>query len=201
MKRLFTFLLRPYRGSNRVSLALRRRIKKLSVRQALGVPLAGVAFFAAVIVPGATDFASNLEVLKETQVTVVEVVPTQAKLQWPMSKFGLSQRFHAGHPGIDLTAPLGTSIFPIAEGVVEWANTDLWGYGKHVLIAHADNIKSLYAHLSYINVKVGDTITRDTQVGEVGSSGWATGNHLHLEIYQDATPVNPLEVLPALPKI
>lgn len=201
MKHLILKLIRPHYGSNRISRFLRRKIENISIRQAIGVPLAGATFFAAVIMPGTAELTSTWEVVQETQVTIVQVVPTEAKLQWPLSRFGLSQKFQAGHPGVDLTAPLGTILFPVAAGTVAWVHSDPWGYGKHLLIAHKDHIQSLYAHLSTILVKEGDTVTRDTQIGEVGSTGWATGNHLHLEIYDNDIPVNPAEVLPTLPGI
>ncbi len=199
MKDFISWLLTPYYGSNRLSRWLRHRIEKVSVRQIIGVPLAGATFFAAVIMPQAADLSSAIEVVRETQVTIVEVVPTQAKLQWPLVRFGLSQVFHAGHLGVDLTAPLGTPLYPIAAGIVAWVHQEPWGYGKHLLISHEDNIKSLYAHLSTISVKEGDAVTRETSIGTIGATGWATGNHLHLEIYQNELPINPLEALPALP--
>src|SRR5574341_846768 len=181
-----------------VSLLLRRTIEKLPFKQLVGANLAGLAFVAAVVAPGVSDVASNLEVMTETETTVVAVTPTQSRFHWPVTNFGLSQRFSLGHPGVDLTAPRGTPIYAVADGWVAWVTNSLWGYGKHLLVQHADGIQSLYAHLASINVGQGDTVTKDTKLGEVGSSGWSTGNHLHLEIYQDGTPVNPLEVLPEI---
>jgi murein DD-endopeptidase MepM/ murein hydrolase activator NlpD len=198
MRDLVLKLVRPYYGSNRVSRFLRRHIERLSPRQVIGVPLAGMTFFAAVIMPGAGELTSAVEVARETQMTVVEVVPTQAKLQWPLNRFGLSQRFTSGHPGVDLTDPYGTSIYPVAAGNVVMVRQEPWGYGKHLVVTHEDDIKSLYAHLSTIEVREGDAVTRETKIGEIGSTGWATGNHLHLEIYQGNTPINPLEVLPTI---
>ena len=181
-----------------VSLWLRKIIEKLPFKQLLGVNLAGLAFVAAVVVPQATDIANNWEILSETETTVVAVTPTASRFRWPLTSFGLSQRFHLGHPGVDLTSPNGTPVFPVADGWVAWVTSSLWGYGKHLLVQHDKGIQSLYAHLSAINVKQGDTVTKDTQLGAVGSTGWSAGNHLHLEIYQDSTPINPLEVLPKI---
>ena len=181
-----------------VSLWLRKIIEKLPFKQLLGVNLAGLAFVAAVVVPQATDIANNWEILSETETTVVAVTPTASRFRWPLTSFGLSQRFHLGHPGVDLTSPNGTPVFPVADGWVAWVTSSLWGYGKHLLVQHDKGIQSLYAHLSAINVKQGDTVTKDTQLGAVGSTGWSTGNHLHLEIYQDGNPVNPLDALPTI---
>ncbi len=182
-----------------ISFWLRKTIEKLPFKQFLGVNLAGLAFVAGVVVPQATDLAGELEVMNETETTViVAVTPSKARFRWPLTTFGLSQKFRLGHPGVDLTAPRGTPIYPVAEGWVAWVTNSLWGYGKHLLVQHDQGIQSLYAHLSNINVAQGDTVTKDTKLGEVGSTGWSTGNHLHMEIYQDGIPVNPLEILPEI---
>jgi len=198
MHQFLTWLLQPYRGSNRISLWLRKYIERLKLPQVVGINLAGVAFFAGVVMPQVSDITSSLELQKDTQETIVDVVPTQSTYQWPMSHFGLSQRFSMGHPGIDLTAPLGTALFPVSNGWVAWVNTSYLGYGKHLFIEHDGGVKSLYAHLSYVNVRPGETVTKETQIGEIGATGWATGYHVHLEIYQDGVPINPLEVLPEI---
>lgn len=168
------------------------------MRQVLGVNLASLSFAAAVIVPQVDAITSQLEVIRETVETIVDVVPTTQRFQWPLSRFSLTSWFSLRHPGIDMTAQRGTPIKPASEGNIVWVQNSVFGYGKHLLIAHDKGAQSLYAHLSKINVKEGDVVDQNTVVGEVGSTGWSTGNHLHLEIYQDGTPINPLEVLPAM---
>jgi murein DD-endopeptidase MepM/ murein hydrolase activator NlpD len=184
--------------SNPISLRIRTVIERLNFRQFIGVNLAGVAFFAAVVLPQADELSGAFEVAQSVPSSVVEVVPTEARFQWPMVRFGLSQRFSLGHPGIDLTAPLGSAVFPISDGWVSWTSESKFGYGNHVLVEHGDGVKSLYAHLSYTNVTPGETLNKETQIGEVGSTGWATGDHLHLEVYENGIPANPLNVLPEL---
>ncbi len=198
MKQLLSWLVSSYHGSNRLSLWLRTKIEHLPVRALVGAHLAGAAFFSAVVIPQASDLASNIEVLQKTQETYVQIVTSEDKFQWPLPSFGISQYFSFVHPGLDLTAPIGTPVKPVSDGWVAWTNTLSWGYGKHLLIESDKGIKSLYAHLSEVEVKPGDTVTKDTEIGKVGVSGWTTGSHLHLEVYQDDTPVNPQEVLPAL---
>lgn len=187
-----------YRGSNHLSATLRQAIERLPIKQLVGVNLAGLAFFSVVVLPGASETLSSLEVLKDTQVTVVQTFPTEGEFQWPMERFGISQRFSVYHPGVDLTAAYGTPVYPVANGWVAWTNLSLWGYGNHVLVQHDKNIGSLYAHLSEINVQPGQAVTRKTEIGKVGTTGWTTGSHLHLEMYQDGSPINPFEVLPDL---
>jgi len=197
-KKIIYWLLVPYRGSNRISLILRKKIEATKLPQIIGVYLSGVAVFSAVLVPTATDFVANLEVSKATEETIIEIIPTDTKFQWPFTRFGLTTIFSTGHPGVDLTNPKGTPVYPIADGWVEWTIFSNWGYGNHVLVEHDDGMKSLYGHMSKIDVSPGQTVDKKTKLGEVGSTGWSTGNHLHLEIYQDGTPVNPLEVLPEI---
>lgn len=193
-------LSRPYRGNN-ASLFLRKLIERLPLRELVGLHLSGLAFFSAIIVPQMQDVSSSVAILGQGRETMVEVVPTEAKLQWPLYRFGVSQKYHPGHPGIDMTDPKGTPIYSIASGWVLQANSTLLGYGNYVFIQHDDGVQSLYGHMSKILVKPGEEVTRDHPIGEVGATGWATGNHVHLEIYQNGTSVNPLEVLPTINRI
>ena len=82
------------------------------------------------------------------------------------------------------------------KGKVEVAETSSVGYGKHVIVDHGDNLKTLYAHLSKINVKTGDEVDTDTVVGLMGSTGRSTGSHLHLEVRDHGIPINPMSILP-----
>lgn len=200
MKDLIYWFTQPYRGSNRVSRLLRRHIERLPIKQFVGIQLTGVAFFAAIVVPQAADIVSQARVEQAKNQTIIEVVPTtESKLQWPLTRFGLSQLYSAFHPALDMTSPMGTPIHPVASGTVEVEEESSVGYGRHIIIKHADGVSSLYAHMSKFDVQQGQEVTKDTVIGEVGSTGWATGDHLHLEIYQNQAAVNPIEVLPALP--
>ncbi len=191
---------RPLRdGGNPVSRWLRMKLESMNIRQYIGINLAGIAFFSAIIVPGARDIFSNIEtsIIKPEQ-PVIDIIPTASTFQWPLARFSLTQQFSIFHPGLDLASSSGTPIFPTSNGKVVGANWSGWGYGNHVLIQHNSQAESLYAHLSKILVKPGQKVTKETKIGEVGATGWATGNHLHFELYQNGTPVNPLEVLPEI---
>lgn len=198
MKQLIETLTKPYYGSNQISRALRSWIDGIPFRQLIGLHLAGLTFVTAVIAPRVGELDALMKVMEENAQTTVEAAPIQATRRWPISSFSLSQRFSISHPGIDLTAAYGTDVYPTENGVVSWVTNSAWGYGKHLLIEHEQGIKSLYAHLSTLNVADQQPVTTETKIGQIGSSGWSTGSHLHLEIYQDGTPVNPLEVLPLL---
>lgn len=98
------------------------------------------------------------------------------------------------HPGIDFKGNRGDEARCTANGKVVFAG---WfgGYGKCVRIAHANNYETLYGHLSRISVKVGQEVTVGQKIGEVGSTGHSTGNHLHYEIRKNGKAVNPISFL------
>ncbi|MBU2052114.1 M23 family metallopeptidase, partial [Patescibacteria group bacterium] len=71
------------------------------------------------------------------------------------------------------------------------------GWGNTVVIDHGNGLKSRYAHMKKIMVIEGDQISKDQSVGTVGLTGWTTGPHLHLEIFQNGRAIDPASVLPA----
>jgi murein DD-endopeptidase MepM/ murein hydrolase activator NlpD len=99
-------------------------------------------------------------------------------------------RFHAG---VDIGAGWGSPIVAAADGQVAaagWAG----GYGREVQIAHGGGMVSIYGHMSEIVASAGSLVRRGQLIGYVGSSGLSTGPHLHFEVRQSGTPVNPLGV-------
>ncbi len=102
--------------------------------------------------------------------------------------FYRTQRFHAG---IDFTAPRGVEVYATADGVVEAVNTEIWGYGQHIIINHGNGFKTLYGHLSKFKVKRGQKVTRGMLIGLVGSTGKSTGPHLHYEVHKNGEKLNP----------
>lgn len=186
--------------SNSFSRFVRQKLDKLSIRAVIGANLASLAFFGAFIVPQTQELVGSTEVYFDTQKTSVNMVVSESKFRWPLSQFGISQQYSGRHPGIDLTDPAGTAIYPITDGVVTTVSSLPWGYGKHIIINHSPAITATYAHLSNVEVTVGQRVTKKTEIGSVGNTGWATGNHLHLEIYIDGAPINPMEILPETEK-
>ena len=96
------------------------------------------------------------------------------------------------HEGVDIPAPLGTSIEATASGVVETAQTGSTGDGNHIIIDHGNGILSLYAHCSELLVDEGDTVEKGQLIAKVGSTGDSTGNHLHFEVTVDGESIDPL---------
>ena len=113
---------------------------------------------------------------------------------------GFSMRFHPilqkwkAHLGTDYAAPTGTAVRVVGKGVVEFAGVQN-GFGNVVYINHADNKQTVYAHLSQINVKKGQSVAQGEVLGAVGMTGWATGPHLHFEFRVNGQHVDPLVVV------
>ena len=131
-----------------------------------------------------------------TMPAIMPVAKNQCKL---VSGFG--PRFHPilkyrrMHTGIDFTARPGTPIYATGDGVVRVAsrNPDGYsGYGVVVIIDHGFGFRTLYAHLKSTNVRAGQHVKRGERIGEVGSTGLSTGNHLHYEVILNGNKVNPV---------
>ncbi len=99
---------------------------------------------------------------------------------------GFKMRFHPilqtwrAHLGVDYAAPTGTPVRSVGQGIVDVAGAQ-GGFGNVVMIKHANGHTTVYAHLSRINVRKGQAVSQGQTVGLVGSTGWATGPHLHFE--------------------
>lgn len=95
------------------------------------------------------------------------------------------------HTGMDFTAPRGTDIFATGNGRVTFAGRNS-GYGNHVIINHGYGYETLYAHMTNMSVRVGETVTRGQKIGTVGSTGVSTSPHLHYEVIKNGNKVNPV---------
>lgn len=100
------------------------------------------------------------------------------------------------HFGIDLAAPRGTKVYTPVDGVVSYAARQ-GGYGNVVKIRHSLGYETVYAHLDKIHVAKGERIERWRHIGDVGSTGRSTGNHLHYEIRRYRKPLNPAKFFKA----
>jgi murein DD-endopeptidase MepM/ murein hydrolase activator NlpD len=111
---------------------------------------------------------------------------------WVISGFG--QRSGRMHEGIDVPARPGTPIKASAPGSVVFAGR-LGDYGNTVVIDHGFDLRSVYAHASSIRVRPGQRVSRGEPIATVGSTGRATGPHLHFEIRRAGEPTDPISYL------
>jgi len=123
------------------------------------------------------------------------VVTTESTCQQPVIGW-LSQKFHWYHQGIDLAAEVGKEVYPISGGRVVNVQHTKWGYGHFVVVEHPNNHQSLYAHFDQIYVQPNQEVDKDTPLGTIGLTGFTTGPHLHLEVWENHQPIDPLAVLP-----
>jgi murein DD-endopeptidase MepM/ murein hydrolase activator NlpD len=177
------------------------------------------ASFDMVLGPGANLLYAGLSRIGEPQLQLVKwtangrsewidaanadrPAPVQSGLMMPVaghitSYFGYRYHpilhFTRFHAGLDIGASWGSPIVAAADGQVAaagWAG----GYGREVRIAHADGLMTLYGHMSEIVAQPGSYVRAGQLIGYVGSSGLSTGPHVHFEVRQNGTPVNPMTV-------
>lgn len=109
----------------------------------------------------------------------------------PVANYRRTQGLHGYlHNAIDMAAPIGTPIYASASGKVIIAKASGWnsGYGNYIVISHPNGTQTLYAHLSRLNVGVGQLVDRGETIGAMGSTGKSTGSHLHFEVRGAANP-------------
>ncbi|MCU4165122.1 peptidoglycan DD-metalloendopeptidase family protein [Carboxylicivirga caseinilyticus] len=102
------------------------------------------------------------------------------------------------HKGTDFKAELNTPVVAIEDGSVREIELNFEqgkGYGKYIIIDHANGYSSLYAQLSEYKTKAGDKVKQGDVIGLVGSSGTSTGPHLHLEIKKDGKNIDPMKII------
>lgn len=97
------------------------------------------------------------------------------------------------HKGIDFTAPKGTAIQATGNGKVTKVEKRKKGYGNNVTIDHGFGYTTLYAHMSDIDVKKGDKVTKGQKIGSIGNTGTSTAPHLHYEVRINGKHVNPID--------
>lgn len=99
------------------------------------------------------------------------------------------------HPGVDFGAAYGSSVRAAGAGKVVTASQYGSGFGTHIFIDHGNGYVTAYAHLSGMNVNVGQKVSKGQLIGAVGCSGFCTGSHLHFEVRRGGSKINPLSVL------
>lgn len=117
--------------------------------------------------------------------------------QWPTDAATITQKFYSWHPALDISNSSKIPVYAAAAGKVEAIGWD-GGYGRRIIITHAEGYQTLYAHLSQIKVAVGDLVEAGQEIGRQGNTGQVrgkTGIHLHFEILKDGVRINPLTLI------
>lgn len=144
------------------------------------------------------EAADSLQSHRERLAATPSIMPTQGWLSSAFSRMRAHPVLHISRPheGIDVSAPQGSPIEAPATGTVIRAGWEA-GYGNVVEINHGYGIVTRFAHASKLLVNRGQRVTRGERVAQVGSTGLATGPHLHYEVHVNGQPVDPLRyVLP-----
>ncbi len=139
----------------------------------------------------------RLELLKNAGVTATGTyLWPSADSYYVTSTFGMRLHPILGytrmHYGIDIGASYGTKIYASDGGVVI-TSEESYSYGNYVMIAHGNGRYTLYAHMSVRLVSVDDVVSQGDVIGYVGATGYATGPHIHFEIYENDERVDPLQ--------
>ncbi|WP_245238740.1 peptidoglycan DD-metalloendopeptidase family protein [Methylobacterium platani] len=116
----------------------------------------------------------------------------QASFRWPARGRVINGYGSSGNEGINIAVPEGTPVKAAEEGTVAYAGSDVKGYGKLVLVRHANGYVSAYAHNGEIDVRPGEKVKRGQTIAKSGASGNVTSPQLHFEIRKGATPVDPM---------
>ena len=144
----------------------------------------------------------NSTVVSEPVTQVVQkgtkVIPSRGDGQFSWPTYGgyvsskMGYRWGRMHTGIDIARPSDRTIKASDNGTVESVVYANRGKGNYVIINHNNGFKTLYAHLSSISVKRGQTVQQNQKIGVMGSTGNSTGVHLHFEVIKNGSYVNPL---------
>lgn len=126
-------------------------------------------------------------------------VPAQAaasdNFRWPAKGRVIAGYGSSGNEGINIALPEGTPVKAAEDGTVAYAGSDVKGYGKLVLVRHANGFVSAYAHNGELDVKPGDKVKRGQTIAKSGASGNVTSPQLHFEIRKSGAPVDPMSQL------
>lgn len=122
--------------------------------------------------------------------------PGPSPFIWPVESRRIVQFAHAGHVAIDIVTPTGSPVYAMADGTVEFAGWNQFGYGNLVVVDHGNGWRTLYAHNSAFQVKTGDTVGQGDVIALSGSTGNSTMPHVHLEMMLNFGAVDPCLHLP-----
>lgn len=139
-----------------------------------------------------SEAVDSLQVRHRLLQSTPSIYPTRGIVTSGFSRSRMHPILHRARPheGLDIVAPRGTPISSSAHGVVSFAGRNS-GYGNVIEIDHGYGMKTRYAHLSTIDVRVGQRVARGEHIGRVGNTGLSVSPHLHYEVLINGEPQNP----------
>jgi len=166
-----------------------------------GGPLTPLRFSTKGAEPDADGLRANSILERMDRVNLYRIALEKTPFAMPVTDpfrltSGFGPRWGRMHNGTDMAASYGTPIYATADGVVIQAEV-VSGYGKYVRIQHEFGIETRFAHMSKIRVTKGQRVSRGDRIGDIGSSGRSTGNHLHYEVRVGGEPINPMTYIKA----
>jgi murein DD-endopeptidase MepM/ murein hydrolase activator NlpD len=174
----------------------------LKISDSMKIPLAAILdandVQSETITPGTVLFIPGARMKTEDLKLVLGelfIYPIRGRLTspygWRNDPISGVRRFHAA---IDLASPTGTPIKAAMDGRVSSVGFNST-YGKFIIISHNNGFQTMYAHMSVTSVIQGSYVNQGTKIGEVGSTGYSTGPHLHFAVFKNGRAVNPIELL------
>lgn len=172
------------------------------ISNAMGVPLEAILdandIQSETLTPGKVLFIPGAKMRSEDLKVILGdsfIYPIRGRLTspfgWRNDPISGVRRYHGA---LDLAAATGTPIKAAMDGRVSSVGINSV-YGKYIIISHANGYQTMYAHMSVTSVSQGAMVSQGTKIGEVGSTGYSTGPHLHFAIYKNGRAVNPLDFL------
>lgn len=139
--------------------------------------------------PPTTRLASVRDVFSGGSAAPSAAPAASGSFNWPTITRRISQYFRYGHSGIDIDGEFGDAIYAADGGSVStgWYG----GYGLQVVINHGNGLQTRYAHMQKVFVSNGQSVSKGQSLGEMGSTGYSTGSHLHFEVITGGRTVNP----------
>lgn len=189
--------LNRFRSGTKLGQAVRHIFDHQHLNKVLGSNLALAALAASVInIPNLGTNTSDIPVEDVIIKAETLALATEKGIRLPVETRKVTQGYRLFHPGVDLDGITGDLVWPIMKGEVQYVQYSKFAYGNAIIVDHGNDLTSLYAHLSKINVKEGQDVTTDTVIGLMGATGRSSGDHLHLEVRDNGVPINPLTLLP-----
>lgn len=190
---------RRVKSGSKISRYFRHIFEYKKIKRILGANIT-LAILAFNFIPSQSTAFDQDETSENIVIQSEVILSTEKATRYPVNEISITQGYRFYHPGIDLDGITGDPIYPIMKGVVTAIDYSKYAYGNAILIDHGNGLTSLYAHLSKIEVEADQFVPASLEIGKMGASGNAHGDHLHFEVRKNGLPVNPLSVLPEIEK-